>query len=384
MDARQVIIEPVVSEKSYALMADGKYTFRVDDRAHKTQIARAVEEIFDVARRGRAHREGALEAEAARAAQRPHPLVEEGGRPAGARRPDRAVRGRRGGGVRSCHADPKDKANQPGAALRDLPAPRRGDGQAAAQAAHQRASRRAAGATPTAGSRRATAAAAPSAATARSTSSAARTACRRGWRRSSTTRTAPATSRWSSTRTARRATSSRRRGFGPASGRVRRAGRHPRRATRCRCARSRPARSSTTWSWCPGQGGRLGRAAGAGIQVAAKEGEMVTLRLPSSEMRMVRADCRATVGVLSNAEHQNVKLGKAGRKPPQGAPPADSRRRDEPRRPPARRRRGPPHARRPSGDALGQADARLPDAQEGQALRRDDRPRAARRGKKKR
>jgi large subunit ribosomal protein L23 len=48
MDARQVILEPVVSEKSYALMADGKYTFRVDDRAHKTQIAHAVEEIFGV------------------------------------------------------------------------------------------------------------------------------------------------------------------------------------------------------------------------------------------------------------------------------------------------------------------------------------------------
>ena len=48
MEARQVIIEPVVSEKSYALMTDGKYTFRVDDRAHKTQIASAVEEIFDV------------------------------------------------------------------------------------------------------------------------------------------------------------------------------------------------------------------------------------------------------------------------------------------------------------------------------------------------
>ena len=48
MDARQVIIEPIVSEKSYALMADGKYTFRVDDRAHKTQIGGAVEEIFDV------------------------------------------------------------------------------------------------------------------------------------------------------------------------------------------------------------------------------------------------------------------------------------------------------------------------------------------------
>ena len=63
----------------------------------------------------------------------------------------------------------------------------------------------------------------------------------------------------------------------------------------------------------PGQGGRLGRSAGAAIQVAAKEGPMVTLRLPSSEMRMVRADCRATVGTLSNAEHQNVKVGKAGR-----------------------------------------------------------------------
>ena len=48
MNARQIILEPVVSEKSYALMADNKYTFRVDDRAHKTQIRRAVEEIFSV------------------------------------------------------------------------------------------------------------------------------------------------------------------------------------------------------------------------------------------------------------------------------------------------------------------------------------------------
>ena len=48
MDARQVILEPVVSEKSYALMAEGKYTFRVDDRVHKTQIRDAVEQIFNV------------------------------------------------------------------------------------------------------------------------------------------------------------------------------------------------------------------------------------------------------------------------------------------------------------------------------------------------
>lgn len=48
MDARNVLIRPVVSEKSYALIAEGKYTFRVDDRAHKTQIAAAVEEVFGV------------------------------------------------------------------------------------------------------------------------------------------------------------------------------------------------------------------------------------------------------------------------------------------------------------------------------------------------
>jgi large subunit ribosomal protein L23 len=48
MDARTTIIRPVVSEKSYALIGEGKYTFRVDDRAHKTQIAHAVEEIFGV------------------------------------------------------------------------------------------------------------------------------------------------------------------------------------------------------------------------------------------------------------------------------------------------------------------------------------------------
>src|SRR3954447_18301923 len=63
----------------------------------------------------------------------------------------------------------------------------------------------------------------------------------------------------------------------------------------------------------PGQGGRMGRSAGAAIQVVAKEGATVTLRLPSSEMRLVRAECRASVGTLSNAEHQNVTIGKAGR-----------------------------------------------------------------------
>ena len=71
----------------------------------------------------------------------------------------------------------------------------------------------------------------------------------------------------------------------------------------------------------PRQGGRLGRAAGTAIQVVAKEGEMVSLRLPSSEVRMVRAECRATVGALSNSEHQTVKVGKAGRNRHKGVRP---------------------------------------------------------------
>jgi large subunit ribosomal protein L23 len=48
MDARTILIRPVISEKSYALIVEGKYTFRVDDRAHKTPIAQAVEEVFGV------------------------------------------------------------------------------------------------------------------------------------------------------------------------------------------------------------------------------------------------------------------------------------------------------------------------------------------------
>jgi large subunit ribosomal protein L2 len=71
----------------------------------------------------------------------------------------------------------------------------------------------------------------------------------------------------------------------------------------------------------PGRGGQLARSAGSGIQLLAKEGEMATLRLPSGEMRLVRAECRATVGTIGNAEHQNVKIGKAGRKRHMGVRP---------------------------------------------------------------
>jgi large subunit ribosomal protein L2 len=63
----------------------------------------------------------------------------------------------------------------------------------------------------------------------------------------------------------------------------------------------------------PGRGGQMGRSAGTSIQLVAKEGNRATLRLPSGEMRMVPSDCRATVGSIGNAEHQNITIGKAGR-----------------------------------------------------------------------
>jgi len=63
----------------------------------------------------------------------------------------------------------------------------------------------------------------------------------------------------------------------------------------------------------PGAGARMARSAGASIQVMAKEGRYATLRLPSGEMRLVLATCKATVGEVGNAEHELVQLGKAGR-----------------------------------------------------------------------
>ncbi len=62
-----------------------------------------------------------------------------------------------------------------------------------------------------------------------------------------------------------------------------------------------------------GGGGRLGRSAGASVQLVAKEGRFATLRLPSTEMRRVPIDCRATIGEVGNSEHELTKIGKAGR-----------------------------------------------------------------------
>ncbi len=62
-----------------------------------------------------------------------------------------------------------------------------------------------------------------------------------------------------------------------------------------------------------GAGGQLARSAGTAAQLAAKEGKMAHIRLPSGEVRLVPLDCRATVGQIGNVEHENLTIGKAGR-----------------------------------------------------------------------
>uniref|UniRef100_A0A7C1IXB5 Large ribosomal subunit protein uL2 n=1 Tax=Ammonifex degensii TaxID=42838 RepID=A0A7C1IXB5_9THEO len=63
----------------------------------------------------------------------------------------------------------------------------------------------------------------------------------------------------------------------------------------------------------PGEGAKLVRSAGTSAQLMAKEGDYATIRMPSGEMRLIRLDCRATIGQVGNEEHENITLGKAGR-----------------------------------------------------------------------
>ena len=92
MEAGQVIIRPVISEKTVALSETGKYTFRVHDRAHKTQIRQAVEELFAVKVLQVRTVLGEVKAQAPRPDQRPHPPLEEGHRPGARGRHDPDLR----------------------------------------------------------------------------------------------------------------------------------------------------------------------------------------------------------------------------------------------------------------------------------------------------
>ncbi|MEE8423170.1 MAG: 50S ribosomal protein L2, partial [Thermodesulfobacteriota bacterium] len=64
----------------------------------------------------------------------------------------------------------------------------------------------------------------------------------------------------------------------------------------------------------PGKGGQLVRSAGSSAQIVAKEGKYAQLKLPSNEMRLILQECYASIGQLGNVDHENVSLGKAGRK----------------------------------------------------------------------
>lgn len=72
----------------------------------------------------------------------------------------------------------------------------------------------------------------------------------------------------------------------------------------------------------PGRGAQMVRSAGGGAQLMAKEGEYAQVRLPSGEVRLVRLECTASLGVVGNEQHQNVKIGKAGRKRHMGVRPS--------------------------------------------------------------
>ncbi|HAZ12752.1 MAG: 50S ribosomal protein L2 [Bdellovibrionales bacterium GWA2_49_15] len=71
----------------------------------------------------------------------------------------------------------------------------------------------------------------------------------------------------------------------------------------------------------PGAGGQMARSAGSYVQVMAKEGEYVLLRVPSGELRKVKPECRATIGQVGNLDHENIVIGKAGRKRHMGVRP---------------------------------------------------------------
>ena len=147
-----------------------------------------------------------------------------------------------------------------------------------------------------------------------STSSATtRTACRPRSRTSSTTRTAPPGSRCCTSRTARSATSSRRRVW------VRVAAVEAGERADIKPGNNLPLRNIPVGTTIhavelrPGGGAKLARSAGSSIQLVAREGKNATLRMPSGEMRMVDVRCRATVGEVGNAEQSNINWGKAGR-----------------------------------------------------------------------
>ena len=194
-------------------LADRKYTFKVHQDAHKTQVRQAVEQLFERQGPERPHDQGAARSRSAAAS--PRASARAGRRPSCSCA--RATRSRSSKGPRSdgsqVYGDQEVQAHEPGASLHGDLVVRGGHQEGRPRSRCSSRSRRRAAGTTTAASRRVTRAAATSASTASSTSSASRTACRRRSPRSSTTRTGRRGSRCSTTSTAPRRTSSRPQGL---------------------------------------------------------------------------------------------------------------------------------------------------------------------------
>ena len=124
----------------------------------------------------------------------------------------------------------------------------------------------------------------------------------------------------------------------------------------------------------PGKGGQIARSAGAGVQVVAKEGDYVTLRMPSTEVRRIHKRCYATVGQVGNVDYNLRTLGKAGANRWLGPSAQGSRCRHEPRRSPSRRRGRQGVGGPSASDAVGEA-RRDEDPQEAEGVQQVHRPR---------
>ena len=349
MRIQDVIRRPLITEKSTRAARDAqrRSPSRCDRDANKIEVKQAVEAQFKVkvaeVRIARVH--GKVRRQGRFAGQRPdwkkaYVRLRRG------READRVLRGR-------CEtmAIMGIKQIRPINTLEpvpDVPDVRRAHDRPAAEVADRAARSRPAAATTRATSPAGAAAAATSGATARSTSGATSTASRPRSRRSSTTRTARRASRCCTTPTARSATSSRRSASRSAT-RWRRG-----EAAEVNVGNALPLRRIPLGTMIHnielklGKGGQMVRSAGAGAQLMAREGDYAQVKLPSGEVRQVHVECYATIGQVGNLEHENVSIGKAGRKRWLGKQAAQPRRVDEPGRPPDGRRRGQDLRRPPS------------------------------------
>ena len=116
----------------------------------------------------------------------------------------------------------------------------------------------------------------------------------------------------------------------------------------------------------PGKGGQIARSAGSSVQLVAKEGLFASVKMPSSEIRLINVECLATIGQVGNIDHENISIGKAGRSRWMKHRPHVRGVVDEPGRSPVGRRRGQELGRPSSGVAVGPAGEGLQDtAQQG-------------------